>query len=216
MFEAAIRDAFVSTAYTSAPHPANNDRGWRIAWGEQGFDLQHVNTPGGPVNLSHISGYLAKYVTKSTEVTGLNVRRVDEVNLDVVADPVTHVGRLVRACWDLGTHPDWWRLRRWAHQFGYGGHITTKSRAFSVTYGFKRWQRTIWRRTEGYPHTWDDEQTERVIYQLGYHATGWITTGDALLANTAAAQARDRHQAGLDALADDPTAGHPISQPLAA
>jgi hypothetical protein len=211
MFEAAVRNAFQTTSFTSPPHPANGGQGWRIGWGDQGLDLKHVNAPGGEVNLTHITGYIAKYVTKSTEVTGLSIRRVDEVNLDVVADPATHIGRLVRACWDLGAHPDWWRLRRWAHQYGYGGHITTKSRAFSVTYAFKRMQRTIWRRTQGHPHTWDDEQAKRIIYQLGYHATGWITTGDALLANTAAAQARERHLAGLDALTDNPT-----GQPLAA
>ncbi|MEV4812046.1 hypothetical protein [Micromonospora avicenniae] len=92
-----------------------------------------------------------------------------------------------------------------------------KSRAFSVTPDSLRIQRTIWRRTGGHPHTWDDKQTERVIYELGYQATGCITTGDALLANTAAAMARVRHQAGLDALADELAAHRPTGgQPLAA
>ncbi|WP_431729899.1 replication initiator [Verrucosispora sp. TAA-831] len=95
--------------------------------------------------------------------------------------------------------------------------MTTKSRALSVTLGFLRHQRTIWRRTEGHPHTWDDEQAERVIYELGYQAPGWITTGDALLANTAAALALARHQAGLDALADEQANHHrTAAQPLAA
>lgn len=205
MFADAVEAAFLKTAYTSAPHPANGGQGWRIAWGDKGLDLKHVNAPGHEVNLAQITGYIAKYVTKSTEVTGLNLRRVDDLSVGIHGDPGTHLGRLIRACWDLGEHAHYARLRRWAHQFGYGGHITTKSRAFSVTLGFLRMQRTIWRRTEGHPHIWDDEQTERVIYELGYQATGWITTGDALLANTAAALARARHQAGLDALADELT-----------
>ncbi|MFD0783400.1 replication initiator [Micromonospora azadirachtae] len=117
----------------------------------------------------------------------------------------------------VGPGSDYAWLRRWAHQSGYGGHIATKSRAFSVTLGFLRIQHIIWRRTEGHPHTWDDERTERVIYELGYQATGWITTGDALLANTTAAMARARHQAGLDALADELAAHRPTAvQPLAA
>ncbi|MFC7547167.1 replication initiator [Plantactinospora sp. GCM10030261] len=215
MFADAVRAAFVKTTYTCAPHPAHGNQGWRIAWGDKGLDLAHVNAPGGPVNLNHITGYIAKYVTKSTEVTGQTLRRVDDITIDIHGDPATHVGRLIRACWDLGDHEPYHRLRRWAHQYGYGGHITTKSRAFSVTYGHIRLQRTIWRRTEGHPHTWDDEHTDRVIYQLGYQATGWITTGDALLANTAAAQARARHLAGLDALADDHTP-RSTAQPLAA
>ena len=101
--------------------------------------------------------------------------------------------------------PDYTRLRRWAHQYGYGGHISTKSRAFSVTLGFLRHQRTIWRRTEGHPHTYDDEQADLVVYRLGFHATGWITTGDALLANSAADAARRHADAPRDHANDDIT-----------
>ena len=203
MFAAVLEDAFRSTSYTCAPHPANGGNGWQIRWGQQGLDLKHINAPGGEVNLTKVSGYIAKYTTKSTEVTGQTFRRFDDLSVDVYADPDTHLGRLIRACWDLGDHPDWHRLRRWAHQYGYGGHITTKSRAFSVTYGFQRMERTIWRRTEGHPHTWDDEQADLVVYRLGYDATGWITTGDALLANSAADAARARQQAARDALDDE-------------
>jgi hypothetical protein len=70
-----------------------------------------------------------KYVTKGT---GLDVRRVDDLVLANL-DPNTHVGRLVHACWNLGHHPDWAKLRRDAHQYGYGGHIASKSRGISVT-----------------------------------------------------------------------------------
>jgi hypothetical protein len=203
MFADAVRSAFQKTSYTTAPHPANGGNGWRIAWGDKGLDLRHVNAPGGEVNLAQVTGYIAKYTTKSTEVTGLTLRRVDDLTIDIHADPATHIGRLLRACWHLGDHPDWWRLRRYAHQYGYGGHIVSKSRGFSVTLGFIRLQRTIWRRTQGHPHLWDDETAARVISELGYHATGWITTGDALLANTAADLARRRAQAGRDALEDE-------------
>jgi replication initiator protein RepSA len=103
-------------------------------------------------------------------------RRIDDLTIELHATPDTHLGRLIRACWNLGTADGWHRLRRYAHQFGCGGHITTKSRAFSVTYGFLRLQRTIWRRTQGFPHLWDDQQADLVVSRLGYEATGWITT----------------------------------------
>jgi hypothetical protein len=112
---------------------------------------------------------------------------------------VAHVGRLVHACWTLDEHPDWSRLRRYAHQYGYGGHIATKSRRYAVTLTFIRRQRVIWRRTDGHPHLWDhDADTDRIIYRLGYQAIGWITTGDALLANTAAAHAREQAHAARE------------------
>jgi len=184
--------------------------------GHQGPGPSAHQRPWRPVNLAQITGYVAKYTTKATEVTGLALRRVDDLTVEIHGDPATHVGRLIRACWDLGADPDWTRLRRYAHQYGYGGHIATKSRRFSVTVGYIRMRRTIWRRTQGQPHTWDDEQTERIIYQLGYHATGWITTGDAMLANTAAALARDYAQAARDALDDERRAATTTTQPLAA
>jgi hypothetical protein len=216
-FADAVRAAFLKTSHTSPPHPLNGDRGWQITWGDpdNGLDIRHVNAPGGEVNLAQVTGYIAKYVTKGTEATGLDLRRVDDLILSQL-DPDTHTGRLVRACWELGEHPDWTRLRRYAHQYGYGGHITTKSRRFSVTMGFLRQQRAIWRRTEGHPEIWDDEQAQLVIYELGYQATGWITTGDALLANTAAALAREYDEAGRDALREEAQRADLLNHPMAA
>jgi hypothetical protein len=122
----------------------------------------------------------------------------------------------VRACWDLGAAPGYERLRKYAHQYGYGGHIVTKSRRFSVTMGFLRMQRTIWRRTEGHPELWDDQQTQLVIYELGYQATGWRTLGDAILANTAAADAREYAETSrLEAIQPTP-ATLPTSYPVTA
>jgi hypothetical protein len=48
-----------------------------------------------------------------------------------------------------------------------------------------------------------EEDTTLIIGTFTYAGTGWRTTGDALLANTAADQARKRRQAGHDALTDE-------------
>ncbi|GAB1643858.1 plasmid replication initiator protein [Krasilnikovia sp. MM14-A1259] len=206
MFASVLETAFGKTRYATAGHPANNGHGWEMAWGAQGLDIVHINADGDDANLTKLSGYLAKYVTKSTEATGAIFRRLDDMSIELYAAPDTHTGRLIQACWDLGTADGWHRLRRYAHQYGVGGHITTKSRGFSVTYTYKRWERTIWRRTQGFPHLWDDQQADLVVYRLGYHATGWITTGDALLANSAADAARRRAQAARDYADDQPSA----------
>jgi hypothetical protein len=54
------------------------------------------------------------------------------------------------------------------------------------------------------PHTHnDDQEAQLVVYRLGYQATAWVTTGDALLARSAADAARARREAARDALTDE-------------
>jgi hypothetical protein len=48
----------------------------------------------------------------------------------------------------------------------------------------------------------DETETTLVIGTFTYAGTGWKTSGDALLANSAADQARKRRQAGRDELAE--------------
>ena len=48
-----------------------------------------------------------------------------------------------------------------------------------------------------------DSETTLVLNRLSYVGTGWRTSGDALLANTAADQARRRRQAGHDEMASE-------------
>jgi hypothetical protein len=212
MFASVLETAFRKTSFVTAGHPANGGKGWRIAWGSKGLDLKDINAPGGDDNMVKLTGYLAKYVTKSTEATGQVFRRIDDMTIELFARPDTHLGRLIQACWDLGETDGWQRLRRYAHQYGHGGHITTKSRGFSVTYSFKRLERTIWRRTQGFPHLWDEQEAELVVCRLGYEATGWITTGDALLAASAADAARRRdHALDLADLDQASATAHPLA-----
>ena len=78
---------------------------------------------------------------------------------------------------------------------GFGGHFLTKCRRYSITFTFLRQQRVAFRRTvtagpdsDGQD---DEEPTTLVINFLHFVGAGWHTAGDALLANTAAARARD-------------------------
>src|SRR5436309_16105984 len=92
---------------------------------------------------------------------------------------------------------------------GFGGHFSTKSRRYSTTLGALRRARTDWRedrrrRRELFagrePEVVD---TTLLVGHLAYAGTGWLTTGDALLAATAAAQAREHHRNNRD-YADEP------------
>jgi hypothetical protein len=103
--KAAIDHAAATVAFTTDPHPARPD-GWRIAWGTQNLTKVITEDGRGPgeITMGQVASYLAKYATKSTEVTGHVSARLTDDTIDVYADPDgTHTERLVAACWRLGT-----------------------------------------------------------------------------------------------------------------
>jgi hypothetical protein len=98
---------------------------------------------------------------------------------------------------------------------GFGGHFLTKARHYSVTFGALRAARVTYRRSQDNGPEYDqyrlwcqddvDDETTLVIGRLAYAGTGWKTTGDALLANTAADQARKRQAVAREELAHQTT-----------
>jgi hypothetical protein len=94
---------------------------------------------------------------------------------------------------------------------GFGGHFLTKARCYSVPFRDLREARITYRRGQdpgpehGPIRTADhaDDETALIVGTFSFAGTGWKTSGDALLANTAADQARKRRQAGRDELADE-------------
>jgi hypothetical protein len=114
------------------------------------------------------------------------------------------------------------RLRRWAHRFGFAGHFLTKTRRRVVRFATLRDTRIAYRRTENpaaddtgtvraIDHT---DDTTLIVGTLSFAGVGWHNNGDALLANTAAAMARARHETGREELAHE--AGFAVSPALQA
>jgi uncharacterized Zn-finger protein len=235
-----LADAMRSASFTTPAHP-DRPQGWDIDWGSQieprqvRLTVRDVDDRG-EITTGAVAGYLAKYATKATEITGHASKRLDGESIAIYGDPTTHPGRLIRACWNLGRppahvlceHDEWialgggpddpdeplnrWqagygRLRRWAHMLGFGGHFSTKSRRYSTTLGALRQARRDWRRehlTDTGPDHDDqdlDDETTVVINSLVFACIGWHTTADALLANTAAANARERRLIAREELA---------------
>lgn len=183
----------------AATHP-ERPAGWVIAWGDPdagGLDIRPLRFPGErTIDRTAVAGYLDKYATKSTEDTGHLSKRLRADTVDYYADD-SHPGRLVEACWTLGTPeagPDWERMRRWAHQLGYGGHFFTKSRRYTATFHVVRAARRTWVRRQADLDTEATNATEVVITSWSFVGIGWQTTGDALLAQTSAAVARERRR----------------------
>jgi hypothetical protein len=206
----AIRYA-AAVRFITEPHQAQHG-GWLIRWGEQ-IDVRVITMRGdNSVTDSMVAGYLAKYSTKGTEITGHASGRITDDTIGLYADSHgTHAERLIYACWSIGRDPGYRSLRRWAHMLGFGGHFLTKARRYSVTFAVLRAARVFYRRSEniGIEHgpirTADhvEEETTLIIGNLSYIGTGWKTIGDAFLANTAADQARKRRQAGREDLAHE-------------
>ncbi|MEU4327736.1 replication initiator [Nonomuraea dietziae] len=202
-FKAALMQAVHATWFATLDHPAKPG-GWDIAWGDQ-TEIRQVAVSGdGEITDGHVASYLAKYATKSTETVGAVSRRITEANLDIYAPPHTHLGRLTRAAWTLGDHDhDTFRaLRRWAHMLGFRGHFTTKSRRYSTTFKALRTARQTWRRRQHRTaELAEGEESTLVLGLLTYAGTGWRTHGDALLALTAAAKAREYAEVAREEIA---------------
>ena len=198
-------------SYHTPDHPARPG-GWTITWGTE-IDIRVITLAGtGNVTDLAVASYLAKYSTKGTEVTGHASARITPDTLDLYANPDgTHPERLIAACWNIGADAGYIGLRRWAHMLGFGGHFLTKARRYSVRFADLRQARITYRRSQdpgpehGPIRTADhtDDETILIVGTFTYAGTGWKTSGDALLANTAADQARKRRQAGRDELADE-------------
>lgn len=82
---------------------------------------------------------------------------------------------------------------------GFGGHFSTKSRRYSTTLGALRAVRKAFRLGETVDHPDVDEPADAdttgdesaVTLNWLFDGVGWLTIGDAALANTAAAKARE-------------------------
>jgi hypothetical protein len=99
-----------------------------------------------PQTCTGAAGYIAKYATKATEtVAGGTLVRPIRSAAGLARLPIPgHPRALITTAWRLGERTGDERFKRWAHQFGYGGHTLTKSRQYSVTFAALRAARSSW------------------------------------------------------------------------
>lgn len=117
------------------------------------------------------AGYIAKYATKATEAVtgGTLVRPIRSLSQLDELDISDHARRLITASWMAEEATGLEAFRRWAHQFGYGGHTLTKSRQYSVTFAALRAARATW-------HDNDDTQPKVVVRtELTYVGRGHVS-----------------------------------------
>jgi len=200
---AGVIQSVASTVWFATVSHSANPKGWDIAWGAQ-VDPRVVRlTDDGEITDVAVASYLAKYATKSTEPVGVPPGRITADNARDYASPRTHQGRLIAACLKLGSHPheDFRALRRWAHMLGYRGHFATKSRRYSTTMRALRAARRDWHRRQ---HPLARRYADKNVItdaNLEWAGRGWHTTGDALLALSAAAYAREHRRVAREEIA---------------
>jgi len=104
----------------------------------------------GDVHPEMVAAYLAKYLTKSTEDFGLDHHGKVHGSTDarcLGASP--HAVRIIETAEQLAATggPDYERLADRYGTLGYRGHVLTKTRRYSTTFGALRRARQAWRRT---------------------------------------------------------------------
>jgi hypothetical protein len=147
----------------------------------------------------HVAGYLAKYVTKSLQDFGvaagrLSTEAIGDLNVtDHVRAILTTIAHLADQAHTLGIDA-LAGIGRWLHTLGYRGHITTKSRHYSVTMGALRAIRATWVRQQAAKdsslrhHSPVDptEQCDELWWK--FDRAGHATPGDRTLVYSAALQ----------------------------
>jgi hypothetical protein len=113
----------------------------KLRWG-----TQHEVVALDPHACTGAAGYIAKYATKATETaTGGTLVKPIRSPSSLEQLPIgEHPRALITAAWRLGERTGDERFKRWAHQFGYGGHTLTKSRSYSATFAALRAARSSW------------------------------------------------------------------------
>ncbi|HSV67101.1 MAG TPA: replication initiator [Mycobacteriales bacterium] len=175
-----------------------------LRFGDQ-IDTQTIN--GGPAELTpeNAARYIAKYATKSAEDFGLGDRRITPAAVPGLGVSA-HVTRLIETAWELGEHEAYNGLRRWLHMIAFRGHFASKSRRYSTTLGAIRGERRAYRQHQAAEHAHepgtDEHDTTLIVGRWELTGLGYLTSGDAALALSAAARARERRQAARDAAAE--------------
>lgn len=209
--------ALQAAAETSVlvPDPTAGTGTRRMSFGAQ-VDARPLD-PALPVAVrKRIAGYLAKYVTKSVTDHGLTARRISpQVAYDqqVLARLSTHARSIITTLTALAdaAPQHYSTMVRWLHTLGYRGHVTTKSRRYSLTMGALRAARALWRQQHPtqqedpdpeHPGDTADDATSTDTAEWTYVRSGHDTRGDHHLTTAAARAHNEQLWARRDATAD--------------
>jgi hypothetical protein len=184
--------AAVASVRVRVPEPVGS--GERVLCFGPQLDVQEIRTGTGLDGLSDtaVAAYVAKYVTKG-DISSLVLptRLRSEGQIDVTPGLSGHGRALMHTAWTLGGLPrfEYLKLRTWAHQAGFRGHILSKSLRYSTTYTVLRSARSAFHRPEELDGVETVTESSWRLDHIGH------TPGQALFAYGMAAKLQDARDA---------------------
>ncbi|MGH9004178.1 MAG: replication initiator, partial [Acidimicrobiia bacterium] len=145
-----------------------------LRWGDQ-IDTRPItlsagrDDQAGDVHPEMVAAYLAKYLTKSTEDFGLDGHGRVHGSADArYLGASAHAIRIIETAEQLAaTGGDYERLADRYGTLGYRGHVMTKTRRYSTTFGALRQARAEWRQRGGRPAPPEGDEQASVV--AGHH-----------------------------------------------
>ena len=167
----------------------------------------HRIEPGGDLAALRVSAHVRRLLATAIKIGSAAAGTVQLLgdDADALGDDDTDNAAVIAAA------KTWLPVVRWLHMLAFRGHFATKSRRYSTTLGRLRAERRTWRRRHD-PNRWpagtddDDDLAETtlvIVRQWTFDGAGWLTHGDAALAASAAARAREHREIACSADHDD-------------
>jgi hypothetical protein len=201
-YDAQLLADAIAAALAKSTVPAEGADAEPYGWGPQ-YEVRPLRLADGAAEAARVAAYIAKYATKSTEAVGGVTSRIRNERELRGLRCRGHARRHIQSAWQLGARSelDGKRLRRWAHQLGFGGHCFTKSRRYSTTFKALREARAEHAAAHHSPAGDGAAKSDHNLIRhmaWRYAGRGYPKAGDALLAASTAARARERRQAARD------------------
>jgi hypothetical protein len=202
-FDAQLLADAIAAALPKATVPAETEDADPYGWGRQ-HEIRVLDLGADRHEAARVAGYIAKYATKSTEEAGGVGYRIEHEHELRDLRCRDHARRLITGAWHAGDREevDEKRMRRWAHQFGFGGHCFTKSRRFSTTFKALREARATYAARRSTPADEASAKGDHNLIRISawqYAGRGYPRAGDALLAVSSHARAREQRRAAREA-----------------
>jgi hypothetical protein len=202
-YDAQLLADAIAGALPKSTVPAETADAEPYGWGHQ-HGIRVLELGDDAREARRIAAYIAKYATKSTDAAGGVTSRIKSERELGGLRRRDHARRQIESAWRLGARSelDGARLRRWAHQLGYGGHCFTKSCRYSTTFKALREARAQHAATHHAPREGAARSDHNFVRNKAwrYAGRGYPKAGDALLARSAAVRARERRRAARDEL----------------